>query len=236
MLGPPVRAGWPTSGRTPAGIREDVPVAADDRTDPRDILRAQERAREHDEFRSLLIPAREVPLVDAPDDEVPEATGPDPEIVAADLPADLPDDEHEALRRVVVTEHAVPRFEPLEGAGQVPGLGGDVVRRRRSSRRKSHHHTHHRQPVAAEPVPEPVIEPVVEREPDPAPVAAPPSPATGTGRRETFILVAVLAVLIALAAIYAAAQRADRPSDSGLPQSQGQGASRVSSQPLDVRA
>lgn len=234
MLGPPVRAGWPTSGRTPAGIREDVPVAADDRTDPRDILRAQERAREHDEFRSLLIPAREVPLVDAPDDEVPEATGPGPEIVAADLPADLPDDEHEALRRVVVTEHAVPRFEPLEGAGQVPGLGGDVVRRRRSSRRKSHHHTHHRQPVAAEPVPEPAIEPVPE--PDPAPVAAPPSPATGTGRRETFILVAVLAVLIALAAIYAAAQRADRPSDSGLPQSQGQGASRVSSQPLGVRA
>jgi hypothetical protein len=236
-------ASWPTAGRPHVGIREDVLVAADDRTDPRDTLRAQERAREHAEFRSMLTPAREVPLVDAPDEEALEVTeaGSEPEIVPsdlpADLPADLPDDEHEALRRVVATEHAVPRFEPLEGAGQVPGLGDDVVRRRRSSRRKSRHHTHHPRPAVAgvepEPVVEPVVEPeaVVERKPEPTELAGPPADAAGTGRRETFILVAVLAVLIALAAIYAAAQKADEPADSGLPQ----GASRVSSQPLDVR-
>lgn len=201
-------------------MREDV-LVADDRTDPRDALRSDERAREHAEFRSLLIPDREVPLVDASDEVEDDAEDEGVDAVGADLP----DDEHEALRRVVVTEHAIPRFEPLEGAGQVPGLGEEIVRRRRSSRRRSsHHHTHHtRRP---EPAPEPATEP--------APKAAPksPSPTAGTGRRETFIVVAVLAVLIALAAIYAAAQKADQPSDSGLPQ----GASRVSSQPLDVRA
>ncbi|WGY02792.1 hypothetical protein QI633_03315 [Nocardioides sp. QY071] len=208
---------------------------ADDRTDPRDALRSDERAREHAEFRSLLIPNREVPLVEeADEDHAEDHAEDDVEDHAEDqaFAADLPDDEHEALRRVVVTEHAIPRFEPLEGAGQVPGLGEEIVRRRRSSRRRSHHHTHRTRR------PEPAPEPAPEAAPNPAPKSAPkaapetPSPTAGTGRRETFILVAVLAVLIALAAIYAAAQKADQPSDSGLRQ----GASRVSSQPLDVRA
>lgn len=221
-------ASWPTSGRPQVGIREDVPVAADDRTDPRDALRAEERAREHAEFRSLLIPSREVPLVDPADEPVDE-------VDEADEAREL--DEDEALRRVVVTEHAVPRFEPLEGAGQVPGLGDEIVRRRRSSSKKrSHHHTHR---PAAEPAPAP---PKAAKAPRPAKPAKPakqpkqPKPTAttpaGTGRRETFILVAVLAVLIALAAVYAAAQRADQPSDSGLSP---QGASLVSSQPLEVR-
>lgn len=224
-------------------------MAAQDPTDPRDLprdlIRAEERAREHAEFRSLLVPSREVPRF-----EPLTVTGPEPEVAEAvvdledlddtedaeDTEEDRPDDEHDAFRRVVVTEHAIPRFEPLEGAGEfggLGGLGGEVVRRRRSSRRRSSAPAAP-EPVAADvPEPDPVPDPPRAAEPAPvAPVAPATAPRPGADRRETFILVAVLAVLIVLATVYTATQRSDQPSDSGLPQ----GASRVSSQPLEVRA
>ncbi|GAA3525436.1 hypothetical protein [Nocardioides daeguensis] len=228
-------------------------MAAADPTDPRDLLRAEERAREHAEFRSLLIPSREVPRFESLTDTEPDAeadagpeAGPETEVDEPVEPVEeLPDDEHDAFRRVVVTKHAIPRFEPLEGAGEFPGLGDEVVHRRRSRRRRSSAPAP--AAVTPEPAPAPETEPAPAAETEtppaarPAPAApavpaAPAAPATaprpGADRRETFILVAVLAVLIVLAALYAAAQQADQPSDSGLPQ----GASRVSSQPLDVRA
>ncbi|MBM7518426.1 hypothetical protein [Nocardioides nitrophenolicus] len=182
-------------------------MAADDPTEPR----PDQRAREHAEFRSLLIPSREVPRFDPLTEAADDGD-------AADGDAADGDAADEAPHPVVVTGHAVPRFEPLEGAGEVPGLGDHVVHRRRSSRRRRRRRSAvHRPAVASEPAPEP--EPT--REPTP-----------GTGRRETLIVVAVLAVLILLAAIYAAVEQADQPSDSGLPQ----GASRVGSQPAVVRA
>lgn len=258
---------WPTSGRPHLVIGEDGPVASDDPTEPRpDRARTEERQREHAEFRSLLIPSREVPrfdpLVDTPTapEAAPDAASPTDEpadVVTEDVEPE-PVDDHEAFRRVVVTGHAIPRFEPLEGTVEVPGLGDDVVRRRRSSRRRhTADHDMHPQAPAVQPAPVPHIPLDVEPAPGepvatprtvgaPEPVTVPdetvadepvvaalatPAPRPGTDRRETFIVVAVLAVLILLAAVYAAAQQADQPTDSGLPQ----GASRVSSHPLDVR-
>ncbi|TNM36420.1 hypothetical protein FHP29_19970 [Nocardioides albidus] len=171
-----------------------------DDTDPTGRARPDDRRLEHDEFRSLLTPSKEVPRIG---------------------PIDEP---------ITVAGHDVPRFEPLEGAGELPGFDPDAVRRRRSDRRRSHHR-HRPRPRAeaapVEPAKEPAKQPVKER------VASGPS---ADGRRETLIVVAVLVVLIVLGAIYVAAQRSDQPRDSGLPQSSAQGASRVSSQPLAVRA
>ncbi|MDQ6525799.1 hypothetical protein RB608_19440 [Nocardioides sp. LHD-245] len=285
---------WPTSGRPHVVIGEDGPVPADDPAASDDLARAEERQRVHAEFRSLLIPTREVPRFDPlfdtlsdplgdpvpEDDAEPDAEGaaePDVEGAAgpaveapeesADESAGEPLDEHDAFRRVVATGHTVPRFDPLDGAGDVPGLGTEIVRRRRSKRRRSASHSTRPRPVApaaedveaiedelevldpddiefeiAEPAPDvpddvqpEIVEPTPAR-PEVEPEAVTPAPARapagGADKRETLILVAVVAVLILLGAIYAAAQKSDRPHDSGTPQ----GASLVTSQPVAVRA
>ncbi|WP_141004379.1 hypothetical protein [Nocardioides humi] len=57
----------------------------------------------------------------------------------------------------------------------------------------------------------------------------------GADRRETLILVAVLAVLVLLGVVYTVVQQSDRPSDGGPPDSAPHGASLATSQPADVR-
>jgi hypothetical protein len=239
----------------------------------------------------------------AGDPEAVRATGADAAPEAAALTAR---EDHEAFRQVVASSRAVPRFEPLEGAGDVPGLGSEIVRRRRTKRRRSASHSTRPRPVGpGREVPDPddieeiedlddvgdlgdlsgtdateevagaepaeaagladvaadvetdeipdetpeatevatdrepgVPEPARASAPEPAPVPAareqaPRRPAVGgADKRETLILVGVIAVLILLGAIYAAAQKSDRPHDSGAPQ----GASLVTSQPVAVRA
>ena len=134
---------------------------------------------EHDEeFRSLLIPSREVPRFD------PLTDAAEPQVEA----------------------HAVPHFEPLEGAGTVPGLDGRERRRRRKSGRK-------RQGSASEKV--------REKAPVKAPVTAPAT----ADRRQTLILVAVILLLVVAGVLYTATQGDDAP----------QGASRSLAQLLAVR-
>ena len=166
--------------------------------------REASRAQEHAEFLSLLQPDRVVPVITPGSAESDHEASEDPEV----------------FRRAVGAAHAVPKFEPLEGAGQVPGLGDEIRRRRRSKRRS-------RRSSASRPraprAPRPAREPKA--------VTSPTKPkAQSDGRRETLTLVAVLAVLIALAAIYLAQQKSDQPYDSGV-----QGASLVISQPVAVR-
>ncbi|WP_408896914.1 hypothetical protein ACJ5H2_18540 [Nocardioides sp. R1-1] len=85
-------------------------------------------------------------------------------------------------------------------------------------------------PVEAAPVEAaPVAEAAAERTEEVGRPAARPGPAD---RRETLIVVGVLAFLLVLAGIYVLAQRSDQPVDQGLPQ----GASLVSSQPAEERA
>ncbi len=176
--------------------------------------RESARAREHAAFRSLLQPDRIVPVIDAA-----EAKGLAPS-----------DDDAQIFHRVIGSAHAVPHFEPLEGAGQVPGLGEDI--RRRRSKRRTRHGSGPRPSGGS--VPGPPKEPRPARPtkaPKPVKPEQPGDAAASDGRRETFILVAVVAVLIALAAIYLAQQKSDQPHDSGI-----QGASLVISQPDSVRA
>ena len=80
-----------------------------------------------------------------------------------------PDDE---FRGIVGVRHAVPRFEPLEGAGDLPLPTVRRRRRRRSSSRRRHQHTVASAPQVA-PDPQPAAVPhataPAEPEPDPAP-------------------------------------------------------------------
>jgi cytochrome c-type biogenesis protein CcmH/NrfG len=49
---------------------------------------------------------------------------------------DEPTEAANPFHDVIAARRPVPRFEPLEGAGQVPGLGEDPQTRRRSRRRR----------------------------------------------------------------------------------------------------
>jgi len=196
-----------------------------------------QRAREQAEFRALLNPSREVPRFDP----LPVTlTDPEPEAEP---------DERDVFQRVVAGPRDIPRFEPLDGAGEVPGFDPDVVRRRRRKRRRSRHRHRPARPITEGPVePEPAAEAPVEEAPvEAAPVEAAPveaaveavpepsaeaRPPVTADKRETLIVVGVLAVLLLLAAVYVLAQRSDQPADSSLPQ----GASLVSSQPPGPRA
>ncbi|GAA3654794.1 hypothetical protein GCM10022237_13390 [Nocardioides ginsengisoli] len=124
-------AAWPTAGR-PHVTLPDTPA-------PEPVASAP--VSEHDEeFRSLLIPSREVPRFEPLTAADPEPA-PEPELeVEAEEPEEPEEPEveparptHDEFREIVATPHPVPHFEPLDGAGTVPGLDGRQRRRRRRS-------------------------------------------------------------------------------------------------------
>ncbi|WP_377324864.1 hypothetical protein ACFJIY_08080 [Pimelobacter simplex] len=205
---------WPTSGRPHVVLAEPEPVVE---VEPEPV--AAKPAPE--EFRSLLLPTRAVPrfdpltdplpgLVDTPEpepDPEPEPIEPEP----TDPEPTEPEPADDTARHVDPTARPVqdefrqivaPTYEVPHFApleGAGPMPGlGGPERRRRSGRKGRKRHQSTVNHTSAQ------------------------------DRRQTFVLVAVILVLVVLGAIYAASRDDDTPQDgAGDPQ----GASRVLDQP-----
>lgn len=202
---------WPSHGRPPVVLAAPEPEPVEpEPVEPAPAVVVAKPAPE--EFRSLLLPSREVPRFDPLTDPLPDPL-PDPppdlrEEPVVPEPEPAPDPEPEPARHVdaesrpiqddfhqiVAPTYEVPRFAPLEGAGPLPGLEDGRERRRRSGRKGRRRH------------------PVNHTSPE--------------DRRQTLVIVAVILVLVVLGAIYAASRGDDKTSD-GAPQ----GASRTLAQP-----
>lgn len=205
---------WPSHERPPVVLTppEPAPEPAPE-TPPQPEVQVAVAKPAAEEFRSLLLPTRDVPRFDPLSDPLPDLRDA-PVVLAPETEPDLePEPEPEPARHVdsdarplqdefrhiVAPTYEVPRFSPLEGAGPLPGLDGRERRRRSGRKGRRRHPVNHTSPE---------------------------------DRRQTLIVVAVILVLVVLGAIYAASRSEDKPRD-GAPQ----GASRTLVQPAaDPRA
>jgi len=184
---------WPTSGQPHVVLAAPEPTPA---PEPEPVV---EPAAE--DFRSLLLPTRDVPRFDpltaplpAPAPDLAPAPKPEPEPEPARHVDATARPLHDEFRTMVAPTYEVPHFSALEGAGPMPGLDGlDGRERRRRSGRKGRrrHAANHTSPE---------------------------------DRRQTLVMVAVILVLVVLGVIYAASRSGDEPKDGAPPP---QGASRV---------
>lgn len=176
----------------------------------------------------------------AVDEPEPEVVEPEPESqVVEPEPVDDGDGArgmHDEFRNFVSPSFAVPHFEPLEG--KLPA-GSDRVRRRRgrassqdAEPEKAQKPGKAQKPAKKPKTPKPAKEP---KAPKPPRVRAERTPvahaSSDDDRRQTLLLVAVILVLIVLGVVWATQDGGEKTGDgAGSPQ----GASRSTSQPVDV--
>lgn len=173
----------------------------------------------------------------AVDEPEPEVVEPEPESqVVEPEPVDDGDGArgmHDEFRNFVSPSFAVPHFEPLEG--KLPA-GSDRVRRRRgrASSQDAEPEKAQKPGKAQKPAKKP--KPAKEsKAPKPPKVRAERTPvahaSSDDDRRQTLLLVAVILVLIVLGVVWATQDGGEKTGDgAGSPQ----GASRSTSQPVDV--